>query len=167
MSKIKFWNIPIGEMHYAIEYDPTTFAGRKRVMINGSPVALKIPLFSDITGFDQVLYLGNKAVHLVIINGIADLAIDGYFLNSQKPYAPLPKMPVWTWIFIVASLAIPVVTLGGAIPGMIGGLGAAVNAKIAYTQKWNTQTRILICVLATGVAWALLYLFIEIMTGLM
>lgn len=167
MSKVKFWNIAVDEMHYAIEYDPTTLAGRKRVMVNGVPIPLKFPLFYDVTGFDKILYLGNKAIHFVIIKGVADLVVDGFYLSTQKPYTPLPKIPAWSWVFIVASLLIPIVTLGGAVPVLIGFLSAAGNAKIAINQRWNTPIKVALCFVVTGVAWVLLLVFIELVSVLL
>ena len=39
--------------------------------------------------------------------------------------------PVWAWLFVIGCVLIPVLALGGAIPGAIGGGGAFACYSIA------------------------------------
>ena len=53
--------------------------------------------------------------------------------------------PVWGWAFVIACVAIPVVSLGGAIPGAIGGAGAFACYRAARQPGTSTTTRLAIC----------------------
>ncbi|HLF92382.1 MAG TPA: hypothetical protein VJB14_02905 [Planctomycetota bacterium] len=63
------------------------------------------------------------------------------------------KMPGWAWVFIVLCAAIPVITLGGAIPGAIGGGAAAGCAGVSRIQTLSTAARVGICIGITVAAW--------------
>ncbi|HEY1011189.1 MAG TPA: hypothetical protein VGE07_00700, partial [Herpetosiphonaceae bacterium] len=56
-------------------------------------------------------------------NGIKstfDVSIDGFSVTTRQPVTLMAPMPAWAWGFIIACLAIPVVTLGGGLPAAIG-----------------------------------------------
>lgn len=63
------------------------------------------------------------------------------------------KAPAWTWAFVAACGAIPIVSLGGAIPGVLGGLGAMACYGLARDGKGAKGRRVLYCGLVTIVAW--------------
>jgi len=63
--------------------------------------------------------------------------------------------PKWAWLFIVGCAAIPVVALGGAIPGAIGFGGAAGCYQISINEERATNTKIALCVGITAICWAL------------
>jgi hypothetical protein len=82
--------------------------------------------------------------------------------SSPQPAAPKPKagfketfsgLPGWAWVFIVGCLALPVVNLGGAIPGALGFGGAAGCANVAKKTEWETTARVLVCSAITGGIW--------------
>lgn len=52
--------------------------------------------------------------------------------------------PMWAWIFVVACVAIPVVSLGGAIPGALGGGGAFACYTVAR-RPTGAGTRVAAC----------------------
>lgn len=62
-------------------------------------------------------------------------------------------LPRWSWIFVVMCLAIPVITLGGALPGALGAGAAAGCATVAKKQNQSVRARILLCLAITGGAW--------------
>lgn len=68
-------------------------------------------------------------------------------------------LPPWAWIFIVGSAAIPVVSLGGAVPGALGFGAAAGCANLAKREKWSTGLRLLACAAVAGCAWLLFLTF--------
>jgi hypothetical protein len=70
-----------------------------------------------------------------------------------KHATDLPKPPGWAWGFVAACVAIPVVTLGGAIPGALGAGSAALCHGLARDPKRPEQHRVLLCGLVTVVAW--------------
>ena len=65
-------------------------------------------------------------------------------------------MPAWGWVFCVACGAIPVVTLGGALPAGLGVGGASLCASIARDQARSVALRVTLCAVVTVAAWAIL-----------
>ena len=65
------------------------------------------------------------------------------------------KLPWWGWPFIVACLAIPFYTLGGALPAAIGFGSAALTWKVAG-KEWRVAPRVVAMAMITGMAWLLL-----------
>ncbi len=69
---------------------------------------------------------------------------------------PKPRIPAWAWLFVAACVAIPVITLGGAIPGAIGGGGAFGCVAIARDTSKPVGVRLGLCIAVTVVCWTLL-----------
>lgn len=66
-------------------------------------------------------------------------------------------LPPWAWLFVVACFAIPVITVGGALPTGIGFGAAGGCAQVAKKPGWETAPKILTCAaIATG-AWILVF----------
>lgn len=84
--------------------------------------------------------------------------------DPDKP--PPPPIPWWVWVFVVACAAIPVVSLGGAIPAGIGGGGAAGCIGISRNAAMPAAARVGICVVVTAICWALFGAFIYAMKNL-
>ena len=66
-----------------------------------------------------------------------------------------PPIPSWAWLFAVACGIIPVLTLGGAIPGAIGFGGAAGCVGVARDPQKPIGMRVGICFGITAVCWTL------------
>jgi hypothetical protein len=64
-------------------------------------------------------------------------------------------LPPWAWVFVVGCIALPVVNLGGAIPGALGFGGAAACANVAKKKDWETAPRVLVCALIAAGVWLL------------
>ena len=75
-----------------------------------------------------------------------------------KPTSPMPK---WGWLFVGLCILIPIVALGGAIPGGLGGGGAMICYTIAKQEHRPTNTRVGLCILTTVVCWGLFILLIS------
>ena len=54
--------------------------------------------------------------------------------------------PRWAWIFMIMCVLIPVVSLGGAIPGALGVGGAAGCAGLAKSRKMKKSMRVISCI---------------------
>lgn len=63
-------------------------------------------------------------------------------------------LPGWAWIFMIACGAIPVISLGGAIPMAIGFASVAGCRQIAIDSKQPLATRVAVCLGITILAWA-------------
>lgn len=68
-------------------------------------------------------------------------------------------IPGWAWVFAVACGVIPVLTLGGAIPGAIGFGGAAGCVGVARDDSRSLGVRVGIC---TGITLACWILFVAV-----
>jgi hypothetical protein len=74
--------------------------------------------------------------------------------TETKPDQPSKgPIPPWAWIFAVACGIIPVLTLGGAIPGAIGIGCAAGCIGVARNAAMPLGARLGICVATTVAAW--------------
>ena len=54
---------------------------------------------------------------------------------TDAPAAPKAKAPLWAWVFVAACVLIPLLSLGGAIPGAIGGGGAYACHAVARDAR--------------------------------
>lgn len=68
--------------------------------------------------------------------------------------------PRWVWGFVIACMAIPVVSLGGAIPGAIGGAGAYGCYRAARRADSTTARRVAICTAIAVGCWLAFIAFI-------
>ena len=86
---------------------------------------------------------------------------------ALKPAKP-PKGPIpgWAWAFAVACGLLPVVTLGGAIPGALG-LGCAAGCiEVARKATRPVGQRVAICAGLTALCWGLFVVFIVVVAML-
>jgi hypothetical protein len=82
---------------------------------------------------------------------------------SEKP-KPGP-IPAWAWVFIVACGIIPVLTLGGAIPGAIGFGGAGGCLAVSRDAQKPVGTRVALCAAITVACYAALFVLLVIMAA--
>ena len=66
-------------------------------------------------------------------------------------------LPPWAWIFVVACFAIPVITVGGALPTGIGFGAAGGCAQVAKKTDWETPPKVLACAGIAAGAWILVF----------
>jgi hypothetical protein len=83
-----------------------------------------------------------------IPSGAGRGARNGSFLDSFK------GLPGWAWCFVAPCLAIPAISLGGAVPFLIGFGAAGICAGIAKKEEASVAKRALQCGAVTAVAWA-------------
>ena len=72
--------------------------------------------------------------------------------------APIPgsaadPVPKWAWPFMVACSAIPVISLGGALPAMIAVAGVSVILSVARNSRWSAALRVGACALMMVACW--------------
>lgn len=79
---------------------------------------------------------------------------------SDEKKAPKPPAPLWAWLFVIPCVLIPIVTVGGAIPGAIGGGGAYTCYAIARDDSKSIGARLMICVAVTALCWLLSFLLV-------
>ena len=72
---------------------------------------------------------------------------------SNKPAAG--PIPAWAWLFVVACVLIPIVSLGGAIPGAVGAGSAFLCVAVARNPGMSVAARLGACCAITAGAWLL------------
>ncbi len=151
---MKKWTVNVNGQDNEVVYIPNAWSGKNKLVVNGQEQIVRASIKNVLNGVDIPLDIDGKECHFVLIGGKAGLAVDGTYLDSKKPYAPLKPSPKWAWIFFILCLAIPVVSLGGALPVMLGIAGAFVCARICASQNMKTGAKVICCILVTLLAWA-------------
>lgn len=90
------------------------------------------------------------------------LAKDGKYMNNDEAFTPAIPLPIWVWIFVVASLGLFV---GGAIGGGLGA-GAALGCLSVSRQNKPIAARIGICVAITAGCWIIYLLIAGLIEGI-
>jgi hypothetical protein len=86
--------------------------------------------------------------------------------GAPVPGSAADPVPKWAWIFMVACALIPVVSLGGALPALIGFSGVAGTLAISRLHRWSTALRAGLCALIAVACWgALAVLFTVFVVG--
>ncbi|WP_334072534.1 MULTISPECIES: hypothetical protein [Paenibacillus] len=110
---------------------------------------------------DEPIVIGSKTLNLTAIGGKVDLAVDGFYLNSAKPYIPLNNIPGWSTA-IMLILTIFGLLLGGLISCSIGVLGgvSVVSNSLAPGQK--SRLPVCLAITAATVAVQIAYVFLRV-----
>jgi hypothetical protein len=147
------WPLP-AEPARTLALDYNYLTGTKRLTVDGEVVPTQSRMFGWSHTFPvgvQQATVTMKLKYLAVAE--AELQIDG------KTVAPLeaPRaLPPWTWIFVLANMAILVASRGGAIPGAIAGVGA-VGTIAAARSNLAFAARLALSVVVTGLAWGAFY----------
>lgn len=64
---------------------------------------------------------------------------------------PVPK---WAWLFMIACALIPVITLDGAVPALIGFGGVGGTLTVSRLNRWSVPLRAGVCALITLACWS-------------
>ncbi len=84
------------------------------------------------------------------VNAATDAACVSCGLPLQRPPAEIPQ---WAYLFAVLCGIIPVLTLGGAVPVMVGVGGAGGCLKVARSGSLPLGVRVLLCLVITAGCW--------------
>jgi hypothetical protein len=93
--------------------------------------------------------LGKAPVYSLLRNGEHFKGVD------QAP--EIATVPAWGWAFVGGCLAIPVLTLGGVIPAVLGFGGASACWSMARGSAKQPRKSILTCVAITLLCYFLLF----------
>src|SRR5215475_10464170 len=79
-------------------------------------------------------------------------------VHAIRNGAPLPgsaadPVPTWAWIFIIACAAIPVISLGGAVPVLLAMAGVSGALAFPRLRQWSTSLRAGACTLIVLACW--------------
>jgi len=83
------------------------------------------------------------------------------FLGRKRPAPQLDeyKLPWYFWVTSALPLGIPALTLGGAIPALVGVTAGMICYSIAQLEDLPVWGRILISLTIAGLAYALFFVF--------
>lgn len=150
------WIININGRCNEVIFKPNKWSGKHKLIINGEEVLLKKAPLQGLVGVDQPIAIAGKECRFVLIGKKADIAIDGIYVDSKKPYIPLESMPWWTWVFIIACAAVPIISLGGALPVMFSLSCAAGCVKVSVMPNMSEILKVMCCFAISALDWVML-----------
>lgn len=164
----KSWTVQLEDGTHAVEMEHNLFSNQRTIRVDGEIVEQgKFSTFDF--GGDYPFLIGERqAVLHMRMNGVwykYDVSLGGFSVQTGKPVWPMQPMPRWSWIFVVACFLIPVITLGGLIPVLIGAGGAYVCAVAGRSATRTTPTKVALSVGTTLLSWVLLIAFLSTVTG--
>ena len=121
------WNVTIDGNQHEIIYTPGFIKGKRTVDGVGT-IVQNTNWFMRL--FDEAFEVDGKTLHLTAIGNKVDLAVDGIYMNSQKPYVPFKTIPSWINILSGALLL-----SGMATGGLIGLLIGVIFGILLITQS--------------------------------
>jgi len=154
MGKTTQWESKIDGKSYAFSHEKVK--GRHILTANGLQTEIKGGFISALLGFDEKFTFEGREARLVIEKNKPDVIIDGVYLQSGKNYI---KRPAWVLVFAIICILIPIVSLGGALPFVIGFLGATLCVSVSKSSL-PTAARVILCLVITVIAWLLWFLLI-------
>ena len=109
--------------------------------------------------FDEAFEVDGKTLHLTAIGNKVDLAVDGIYMNSQKPYVPFKTVPSWINILSGALLLSGMAT-GGLIGLLIGVIFGILLITQSVSPKRDNPKPICIGLAAVALILQILFLFL-------
>jgi hypothetical protein len=83
--------------------------------------------------------------------------------NGQPvPGSAADPVPKWAWVFMIACALIPVITLGGALPALIGFGGVGTTLTISRMKNWSVPLRAGVCAAVALACWGALGLLVTV-----
>ena len=149
----KLWDVDVNGNMHAVYVRASMWSSKVKLIVDEEETIIKKGLKEEFLGMDVPFCIEDKECHIVISGNIPDLAIDGMYVDSKVPYEPLKPMPIWGWVFVVLCLAIPVLATGGAIPVVIGVMGASSCAKTACSVRGTKIAKMINCIFVTVFCW--------------
>jgi hypothetical protein len=88
------------------------------------------------------------------------------YLNGDLAHLPIDNysLPWYLTTLVLLPLAIPILTLGGLVPALIGAMGLAINAVIAQRENWPMPLRVILAAAVVCLAYLGLIVFLVGMT---
>jgi hypothetical protein len=162
MAKLTTWKVPVEGKEHEVTFRRGAFTnklivdGEKKIFQNKH---ILIPLV------EEEIVLSGKKVYFRFFKNKPDLAVDGVFLNSKLPFAPLGSIPTWA---NVLGICLPIIGyfLSGLVGVAIGILGGTVllNNSLKITSE---SKNILLSTIFITIGCLLLQLTIGIVAALL
>lgn len=120
----KNWELEVDGRKHTIEYKAGFGC---KLIVDGEAHKIKSSNFF-INVVDYLIKFGETECRLVVVGSRIDLAVNGTFLQSKKPYEPVANTPAWIWVLTGIS------TLGGMFMGGIICLLIGLMMSTMYVQ---------------------------------
>lgn len=130
------WNVTVNGITHEILFKTGVFKGK--VVVDGVSTPVKNnSMFIRL--FDVPINLDGTIVHLTAIGSKIDLAVDGVYLKSKKPYVPFENIPKWTYILSAILL------VGGwAFCGLLGMVLGLLSSTLIISRSVTPQKKNLV-----------------------
>jgi len=162
------WKFELGGKKYEVIFQ-VKYKGAF-VTINGKEEKLEKGAFERAFNPEYNFTIAGKPARIYSQRGTFkakfDLVVDGKSVSTGESVRDSLPIPRWAWALVAACIAIPVISLGGALPtGIAFGASAAI---ISYSKKPDVTTtkRLAVCAGILGVAWTLFLLTILLVLSL-
>jgi hypothetical protein len=157
----KIWTLSLEDGQHTVELEHGYISGNRSIRVDGIPIQLPPGAASSFFDFgsNHPFKIGshNCIIH-IRTNGITfsfDLSIDGRSIATGKQVDSSTSVPSWAWAFVVACGIIPILSLGGSIPALIGAGGACYCYSLSQDTSKTISTRIFMCFGTTAISWSL------------
>ena len=157
------WTFKLEDGTHTVDLEHGYFSGKRTIYVDNKLVLEEKKSFDTGSAHSFQINGHTCTVH-VQVKGFGfnfDCTIDGRSVETGQEVLPPLPLPGWAWIFIVGCGIIPILTLGGAIPGGVGVGGAYFCATLAKDANKDTGTRILMCAGITGLCWVIIFVLLS------
>jgi hypothetical protein len=157
------WQAALNGRTHTLTLEHNSWRGTRALTIDGVRQDFKRLLIDTGSSHPFVLH-GHEGVVRIRYSGLTysyDIELDGRSLSTGEPAsepAVQPDTPAWAWTFVVLCALIPVVTVGGAFPVLIGMLGATQCRRVSVWSTVGVPAKVAVCSLITVGCWMLLAL---------
>lgn len=157
----KAFTFKLEDGDHTVHIEHSSYAGKKLIRVDGKPLTQdrKVADTGDyafqINGHTGVVSIRNN-----LLGFSYDVGIDGKSVTTGKPIVPQVALPMWAWVFIIACAAIPILSLGGIVPILLGLGGALGCNQLARDGTKDYNSRLLMCAGITVLCWVLFIGFI-------
>jgi hypothetical protein len=125
------WKVTIDGNEHDISFKPGFFRGKR--IVDGVGTSVKNTNWY-IRLFDDAFELDGQTLHLTAVGAKIDLAVDGMYVNSKKPYTPFKTVP--SWANILSGLLL---LSGMLLSGLFGMMIGAIAGILMITQSISTK----------------------------
>ncbi len=153
---MKSWDISINGKNHNIEYSFKKF--KNYVTVDGE-TTLVHSKSSVINLVDYEFKIDDTICNLTALGRKANLAVNGTYLNTNEPYKPFNKVPIWVTVLSFISM-IGGFLLSGVISFIIGAIMSAIYISSAI--KGKTSRIIFLFVICTAIQVAIMFFFVYI-----
>jgi hypothetical protein len=151
------WTFDVDGTRHIVQLEHKYFSGRRTILVDGTPVDAPRQLV-DAGGEYPFTINGHEGFVQIKTNGVTfkyDCVFDAKSVSTGKEVLKPQSLPMWSWIFMILCCIIPVITLGGALPVLIGFGGAFACAKIGKSHIKKISAKVLLSFTVLLISWGL------------